>query len=224
MSKITILYDNYSTFPGFKTAWGFSCLVNGKILFDTGGDFDILSHNAALRKVKWQDVHTVVISHDHWDHTGGLWGLLKQRSGLNVYLCPGFGKALAQKIRRAGGQPLSCRDWKGLGNGIWLTAEMKGLYKNAPIAERALVLSSGKKLSVITGCAHPGPLRIIENVKARFSGLPIRCLSGGLHLKDESVGEIRRICAALKALEVEKVEASHCTGDKGIQVFEKIFG
>ena len=218
MHGVTILYDNYSTSPGFKTAWGFSCLVNRNVLFDTGGDFDILSHNAACRKVNLSHVHSVVISHNHWDHTGGLWGLLKQSPGLDVYLCPGFGKGLAQKIRRSGGRPLAFKGWKSIGRGIWLTAEMKGRYKDAPITERAIVLSSGKKLTVITGCAHPGPLRIIENVKARFSGKPIRCFLGGLHLKDASVSEIRRIAAALKALGVNKVVASHCTGKKAIQL------
>ena len=58
MHKVTVLYDNYSPSPGFKTAWGFSCLVDGKILFDTGGDFDRIA--AVLKAL---GVDKVVASH-----------------------------------------------------------------------------------------------------------------------------------------------------------------
>lgn len=32
--KVTIIYDNQA-FKGFQSGWGFSCLVDQRILFDT---------------------------------------------------------------------------------------------------------------------------------------------------------------------------------------------
>lgn len=72
--KITILYDN-NCLPGFKASWGFSCLIETKensIIFDTGWDGNILLHNLALAQVKLEEIDMVVLSHSHWDHTGGL--------------------------------------------------------------------------------------------------------------------------------------------------------
>ena len=49
------------------------------------------------------NIEKVVISHDHWDHTGGLWDLLEERKGLNVYSCPGFSWEFNEKVDTAGG-------------------------------------------------------------------------------------------------------------------------
>ena len=46
--KMTVLYDNYLFSEGTKPAWGFSCFIEGtekNILFDTGGDGEVLMHN-----------------------------------------------------------------------------------------------------------------------------------------------------------------------------------
>ena len=79
--KVTILYDNYAYSEGTKTDWGFSCLIEGtekKILFDTGTKSDILFHNIKKLKANMKDVELVVISHNHYDHTGGLSRFLQE--------------------------------------------------------------------------------------------------------------------------------------------------
>ena len=38
-----------------------------------------------INKIKY-----IVISHEHWDHTGGLWWVLKNNSNLTVYICKKF--------------------------------------------------------------------------------------------------------------------------------------
>ena len=43
--KITVVYDNEVLKRGFTAGWGFSCLINNDILFDTGGDGVALLHN-----------------------------------------------------------------------------------------------------------------------------------------------------------------------------------
>jgi 7,8-dihydropterin-6-yl-methyl-4-(beta-D-ribofuranosyl)aminobenzene 5'-phosphate synthase len=56
-------------------AWGFSALVEfgGKrILFDTGGNAEILEHNVKALGVDLSKLDFVVISHRHGDHISGL--------------------------------------------------------------------------------------------------------------------------------------------------------
>ncbi|MFC1562868.1 MBL fold metallo-hydrolase, partial [candidate division KSB1 bacterium] len=77
--KITILYDNYVVSEDLKAGWGFSCFIEGTekaILFDTGGDGDILSFNINKLNINLKDMEYIIISHNHWDHTGGLPSIL----------------------------------------------------------------------------------------------------------------------------------------------------
>ena len=77
--QITVLYDNYTLSEGCRTGWGFSCIITGTekcILFDTGANADLLLENMDKLQVRAQDVNLVVISHDHDDHTVGLYSFL----------------------------------------------------------------------------------------------------------------------------------------------------
>ncbi|HPR41298.1 MAG TPA: MBL fold metallo-hydrolase [Candidatus Methanofastidiosa archaeon] len=47
-----------------------------KILFDTGQSFSVLSHNAMELGIELENIDKLVLSHGHYDHTGGLDGLL----------------------------------------------------------------------------------------------------------------------------------------------------
>jgi len=75
--RITIVYDNEAC-PGLKSDWGFSCLVEAgeRILFDTGPTGEELIFNMERLGIKAQSISKVVISHNHWDHAGGLEKLL----------------------------------------------------------------------------------------------------------------------------------------------------
>jgi len=73
------------------------------VLFDTG-QTNILLHNAEHLKIDFKKAETIVLSHGHYDHTGGLEGILTiaQRpdvffhpNGLNSkYKCSEGGKAV----------------------------------------------------------------------------------------------------------------------------------
>lgn len=61
--------------------WGFAALVDvdgKKILFDTGAHEDTVSRNLAALGLSLADVDTVVLSHNHDDHTTGWVPLQKQ--------------------------------------------------------------------------------------------------------------------------------------------------
>ena len=91
--KITIVYDNEAN-PGLKSGWGFSCLIEAKekILFDTGDSGEHLIYNLRQLNVQPESVAAVVISHPHWDHTGGLKELLKPNNSAEVFHPKSFSK------------------------------------------------------------------------------------------------------------------------------------
>jgi 7,8-dihydropterin-6-yl-methyl-4-(beta-D-ribofuranosyl)aminobenzene 5'-phosphate synthase len=74
-NRVTILYDAFGKSAAMTKAWGFSALVEfgGKrILFDTGGNAEILEHNVKALGVDLSKLDFVVISHRHGDHISGL--------------------------------------------------------------------------------------------------------------------------------------------------------
>lgn len=69
---------------------GFSCLIetaSGSYLFDTGQGFGLLRNARALRK-DLSAVKKVIISHGHYDHTGGLPDLLSVTGEIEVIAHP----------------------------------------------------------------------------------------------------------------------------------------
>ena len=61
--------------------WGYSALIEvdgKKILFDTGGRPETVLKNAEEMGIDLSDVEDVFLSHNHWDHTGGLLTLRKE--------------------------------------------------------------------------------------------------------------------------------------------------
>ncbi|HXY75263.1 MAG TPA: MBL fold metallo-hydrolase [Dehalococcoidales bacterium] len=89
--EITTLTENTVSAPGFIAEWGFSALVDidgYKILLDTGPGKSIL-HNARLLDIDLKNIDCIVLSHGHYDHTGGLPKVLKHiKKPINVFAHP----------------------------------------------------------------------------------------------------------------------------------------
>ena len=71
--RLKILVDNIAA-EGLLAEHGFSLLIenNGRIiLFDTGQG-PALPHNAEKMNVDLQKTDLLILSHGHYDHTGGL--------------------------------------------------------------------------------------------------------------------------------------------------------
>ncbi len=72
--RITTLSENTAALGSFLGEWGLSILVESdeaNILFDTGQSISA-SHNAELLGVDLSRIDKIVLSHGHFDHTGGL--------------------------------------------------------------------------------------------------------------------------------------------------------
>jgi 7,8-dihydropterin-6-yl-methyl-4-(beta-D-ribofuranosyl)aminobenzene 5'-phosphate synthase len=85
--KITVLVTNLGGDPYEGDGeWGYSALVEvdgHKILYDTGLSADLVLRNAKALKIDLSDVEDVVLSHNHYDHVGGLMSLRRELSKIN---------------------------------------------------------------------------------------------------------------------------------------------
>ena len=216
---ITILYDNNPYAPGLKTAWGFSCLVEkGEevVLFDTGGDAYILLGNMQLLGIDPSRINAVVLSHIHGDHTGGLGGVLALNSRVTVFLPRSFPESFKTRLRSQV-KVVEIGDPGEIMPGIYTTGEM-----GTSIREQGLVVDTPKGAVLITGCAHPGIVKMVEKAK-QLRG-EIYLVMGGFHLGGVSEAEIARIVSAFRRLDVKKVAPCHCSGDRARQAFKREYG
>ena len=78
--RITTLSENTAGFPVVLAEWGLSVLVQTddlNILLDTGASISV-PHNAPIFGLDLSTIDKIVLSHGHYDHTGGLKGVLEQ--------------------------------------------------------------------------------------------------------------------------------------------------
>ena len=78
--KITTLTENTAGRRDILGEWGLSILVETEeavVLFDTGQTSSVI-HNAATLGIDLSKIDKVVLSHGHFDHTGGLRQLLRR--------------------------------------------------------------------------------------------------------------------------------------------------
>jgi len=218
---ITVLYDNYPLKEGLKTDWGFSCIIEGTektILFDAGTKSDVLFHNIESLMVNTAGVELVVLSHVHGDHTGGLAAFLKANNKVSVYVPNSFPVTFKKKVEGSGARLVSVSKPVEICEGVHLTGEMFG-----PANELAVILETNKGLVVITGCAHPGILGMVQRAKEVVEK-DVYLVFGGFHLVETSDKQVKAIISQFKDMGIQKVGATHCTGDRAIELFKQAYG
>ncbi len=223
--SFTILYNNVPYNEELTTAWGFSCLIEGlekTILFDTGGDGEILLSNMEKLKVDPQKIDIVVISHIHWDHRGGLLSFLDKNNKVTVYLPTSLPQDFKEKVKRKGANVVSIHNPVKICENVHSTGELSGFA--GWIKEQSLVIDTPKGLMVVTGCAHPGVVNIVRNAQELLKKERVYLVLGGFHLLAYSEPQVKRIIKNLKAIGVKKVGPSHCTGGRPIELFRKAWG
>ena len=127
--KVKILFDKNTNNKKLHAGWGVSFLIDKKVLFDTGENGSRLMENIRNLKVNIDTIEAVVISHDHWDHTGGLWELLKKKKGLSVYACPHFSREFKDKVKALHGTLVELEKFGEISRNIFSTGEIPGVYK-----------------------------------------------------------------------------------------------
>lgn len=198
MVKTIILYDNSIGAEGFEPDWGFAVHIqtpSRSILFDTGADGQILLSNAAAAGVDLHSVDTVFVSHNHFDHIGGLSAAIWACSSARIFI-----PSSLRGVKR-GHEVVSVSGEMELGNGLWSTGELGSL-------EQSLLVPLPGGYLLVVGCSHPG-LESILSVAGRHGR--IKAVLGGFHGFDsyDVLNGIDHICP------------THCTGN--IEEIKRLF-
>ena len=171
-TRLTILCENSAGVP-FKVIGehGFACFIetpHGNYLFDTGQGFGILQNAMALNK-DLKSIQSIMISHGHYDHTGGLPAVLQVRGKVDIHAHPDIfserfwtsgeqRKFVGIPFRRVfleslGGNFCLDKEFVDIGPGVFLSGEIprKNSFEKGD-QNMTAILPGGEQI-------HPDPLK-----------------------------------------------------------------
>lgn len=180
--EIISLYDKEGL-KGFETGWGLSFWiefipVSRVILFDTGWNGNILLKNIQRVKKDIREVTDIFLTHDHWDHVGGVVFLLAYDlpNLKNIFVPSTFSTHFKQELKvlaHVTSISLSKNPIKLFPKG-YSSGELGDAIK-----EQSLILRlRNEKTVLVTGCGHP-QVSIIADMAAKVA--PVSHLIGGFH-------------------------------------------
>ena len=219
---MTLVYDNNSSGPGLTAQWGFGCVIQGPqktILFDTGGAGWVLLANMRRLQLDPKDIDVVVLSHIHWDHTGGLTAFSLKRPEVPVYIPTGFPTEFKEHVRSMGSELIEADQSAEICADVRTT----GTLGKGAIEEHGLCVKTKKGWVLVTGCAHPGA----DNLAARaveVTGGPIHLVVGGYHMMRLPEVEINAVIDRFEKLSVQRAAPCHCSGDETRRIFNERLG
>ncbi len=92
-ADVAIIVNNVSDCPGLLSEHGLSMYIRAehlRIIFDAGQEFSVFENNARKLGIDMPSINTVVLSHGHYDHTGGVSGVLSACGEVDLYAHPGI--------------------------------------------------------------------------------------------------------------------------------------
>lgn len=241
--KLKVLVDNNTFIDQYfygEPAVAYYIEDEGKeILFDVGYS-DLFLKNAKEFNLNIDNIDTIVLSHSHNDHTGGLkYYFQKQHANINLISHPfTFDKRILDGENI--GSPLSIDMLSGLCNLI-LSKEPISISKNIVflgeipdynsfesrkiigkriengvwkpdyvVEDSALVYKGKKGLYIITGCSHSGICNIIQYAKVVCKEEKVVGVIGGFHLFEMSE-RVKKTIDYFKDNKIEELYPCHCT-------------
>lgn len=247
--KITILCND-KALPGFESEHGLSVLIevdDKYYLFDTGST-DVAVKNARKLNIDFSKIETIIISHGHYDHIGGLKEfLMVLKKKIKVYVGQGIFLPKFNEDKYIGAQD-SKTEYEDLGAEFHEIREINRLSRNIYILpkvpfntwerppekfnifekgqrkrdffdeELTIIVIKDNTSTVVTGCSHRGIGNIILEASKHWK---IENLVGGLHLLDKEKAEIEKIRSMLENLGIKRAFIGHCTGDNAIEIFKQ---
>lgn len=219
--SLTIIYDNIEYDTECTNAWGFGCIIELEyttILFDTGGEPAILENNINVLDVDISQVEHLVISHEHWDHVGGINTVLETNNELTVYLLQSFPYHIKSTVRTRGAQLVEAENATKIGQYAATTGAL-----GTEIEEHSLIINTPQGLIIIVGCSHPLITNIVERA-IELTGEEVYLVIGGFHLGGKTDAELNQIVDTMKELGVTKVAPTHCSGEDARRAFQEQYG
>lgn len=230
--KLVVLEENTACRPGVTAEHGLSLYIETgetRILFDMG-QTEAFAENAETLGVDLTRVDFAVISHGHYDHTGGLSRFLEINAAAPVYLSPFapephynakdafIGMTLPERGRD---RLVFCPDGFSPAPGMTLKSIISCVVPIEPCGlqmelngrrvpedfrhEQYLEVQEGNRRILVSGCSHRG----IGNIAGYFSP---DILIGGFHLmKQEDPHSLVKIADDLVRLPTTYY-TGHCTG------------
>ena len=132
---------------------------------------------------------------------------------------PSKSLSIYKRLKAAGAKVIEVSAAQEICDGVWSTGEV-----GSSIIEESLVLRTDLGLILITGCAHPGIVSIIEKAQGLFGGDDVLLAMGGFHLRSESDAGLRIIINKFTRIGVQRAGPSHCSGDRTRELFRKEYG
>lgn len=163
---ITILTENYVGKTGLMGEHGFSALIEspkGRYLFDTGPGH-ALPHNVEKLKIDLKRTDQIIISHGHYDHTGGLKWALGQTGPIQVVANPHLfmphmeidpgnpskpprhvGCPFTQKeLEEAGAEFVLLNRTETIGDGLWFITHYPRSVERVPNDSKLVLVKNGQ--------------------------------------------------------------------------------
>ncbi len=233
--KITVLNDNVAG-RWCRAEHGLSFLVEAdrQILFDTSSS-DLIQYNAQILNIDLTKIDTIVLSHGHDDHTGGL----TLFEGARIVCHPdvfleryrksnhtSLGMQWTEAEIRSKFEVVTSREPVKLSDQIWFLGEIprrndfeskKTAFQKADGTDdfvpddSGLAIVTRKGLVVVSGCAHSGICNMTEYAQKVTGKEKVHMVIGGFHLQNDD-DVTRKTIDWMKSKNVEHLVPSHCTG------------
>ena len=201
--KVTVLIDNEPN-EGLINEWGLSMWVETptwQCLFDAGTSPSTLEHNVTKLRMNLSKLKFAVLSHHHYDHSGGFSYIGRRVPNLIVYIPPGP----KEELQSWGLKPQVVSETKEVAEDAYVLGPLKAWTGFHEIALAINVERVG--LIILVGCSHPGvdniALKAIRELNRR-----VHAVIGGFHTPSKET--LDRLVA-----NVERVFPAHCTGSVG---------
>ncbi len=163
------------------------------------------------------DLTGILVTHEHGDHTAGIPWITEINPSVKCYSPASY----AEQLKASGSLPPHSK-------GIEKPTHLYGPFYSTgddfvAFREQGLVIKTETGGVLITGCGHPGAVRMIA-VAEQELGIEIHTLIGGLHLMSKSEEDLEQIATTLKEMGIKQICPTHCTGDKSIAALKASFG
>lgn len=242
--RIVNLVENTKGMDGCLYEHGLSFYIETKkhkLLVDTGAS-DAFMKNAERLGIDLRKVDHVIISHGHYDHTGGLPGFAELDPGAKIWMRRQAGEEYYHKNavmeKYIGMDPrigkLSRIEWVDgdrrideelflfghvTGRRLWpagnreLKVKRGGAFvQDEFLHEQYLVLEEDGKKVLFSGCAHNGILNILDRYREIYGGYPAAVISGFHMSRKSGYGEADEALIRETGMELQKLDTTFYTG------------